>query len=111
TVKSAYHLARSDQFATARSQFGQGSSSAIADDTKRWRTLWSTKAPGKMKITLWRFAHDCLPCGQQLQRRHIPVSSLCVFCNQEEMVEHALLFCQFVYEVWQQVKAHFGVHL
>jgi hypothetical protein len=112
TVRSAYRLARSDHFATVRSQSGQGLSSAsLDDDTKRWKTLWSSRAPGKMKITLWRFAHDCLPCGHQLQKRHVPASPTCVFCNQYETVEHALLFCQFAREVWQQVKTVFTVHL
>jgi hypothetical protein len=60
TVKSAYYIARADGFAVDRSRKGQGSSSANQDDCKRWKPLWSTKAPGKMKITLWRFAHDCV---------------------------------------------------
>jgi hypothetical protein len=64
-----------------------------------------------MKITTWRFAHDCLPCGHQLQKRHIPASSLCIFCGQHETVEHALLFCQFAGEVWKEIKTEFNVHL
>jgi hypothetical protein len=59
TVKSAYYIARADGFVVDRSRKGQGSSSVNQHDCKRWKTLWSTKAPGKMKITLWRFAHDC----------------------------------------------------
>ncbi|KAK1684471.1 hypothetical protein QYE76_045319 [Lolium multiflorum] len=35
---------------------------------KSWKALWAIKAPGKMHITLWRFAHNCLPSGQQLLR-------------------------------------------
>jgi hypothetical protein len=64
-----------------------------------------------MKITLWSFAHDCLPCGHQLQKWHVPASPTCVFCNQYKTVEHALLFCQFAHDVWQQVKTVFIVHL
>jgi hypothetical protein len=57
-----------------------------------------------MKITLWRFAHDCLPCGHQLQKRQIPARSECVFCGRHETIEHALLFCQFAREVWDAVR-------
>jgi hypothetical protein len=101
TVRSAYHLAREDRFASAHSCVGPGSSSAIVDNLKLWKKLWACKAPGKMKITAWRFAHDCLPCGHQLQKCHIPASPLCIYCGQDEIVEHALLFCHYANEVWE----------
>ncbi|KAE8783266.1 non-ltr retroelement reverse transcriptase [Hordeum vulgare] len=64
-----------------------------------------------MKITLWRFAHNCLPSGQQLVERHIPASSSCVFCNRFETVEHTLLFCPYASEVWSTVKEFQPIHL
>ncbi|KAK1602970.1 hypothetical protein QYE76_018463, partial [Lolium multiflorum] len=111
SVRSAYHLARSERVASDRSKHGQGSSSVVSDNSKIWKKLWASKAPGKMKITLWRFAHDCLPCGHQLQKRHVPTPSTCVYCNKHETVEHALLFCPYVDEVWREVKADFHIHL
>jgi hypothetical protein len=62
-----------------------------------------------MKITLWRFAHDCLPTDFQLRRGNVPASDACLFCNREERVEHALLFCPYVVEVWRAVKTAFPV--
>jgi hypothetical protein len=53
-----------------------------------------------MKIMLWRFAHDCLPSGHQLQKRHVPAAPTYIYCNRYEIVEHALLFCPFASEVW-----------
>jgi hypothetical protein len=73
TVRSGYNLARSASFCEQRSVPKRGLSSNHEGDTKLWKTLWAAKAPGKMKITTWRFAHDCLPSGQQLQVRHIPL--------------------------------------
>jgi hypothetical protein len=64
-----------------------------------------------MKITLWRFTHDCLPSGHQLQHRQVPASPLCIHCSAEERVEHALLFCPFAREVWSVVKDIFSVEL
>jgi ribonuclease HI len=64
-----------------------------------------------MKINFWWFAHDCLPSGVQLTRRHIPASPLCVYCNREETATHAFLFCQFAREVWREIKPAYGVHL
>jgi hypothetical protein len=63
TVRSGYNMARSDKFWHQRSTSKNGSSSTMEGDSKLWKILWSTRAPGKMKITAWRFAHDCLPSG------------------------------------------------
>jgi hypothetical protein len=86
-------------------------SSDTQADTKFWNDLWAIKAPGKMCITLWRFAHNCLPTGQQFLRRHIPASPLCVHCSAEESVEHSMLFCPFAREVWADVKKAFDIQL
>jgi hypothetical protein len=111
TVRSVFQLARSDRVAMDRSKPGLGSSSLVLDNSKIWKKLWATKVPGKMKITLWRFAQDCLPCGHQLQKRHVPVLTSCIYCHQHETVEHALMFCPFAKEVWQDVKSDHMIHL
>jgi hypothetical protein len=95
TVKSGYNLARSIKFNDQRSLLGGGMSSGTEGDSKLWKTLWSVKAPGKMKITLWRFANDCLPSGHQLEKRHVPACPDCIFCGRHETIAHAILFCQF----------------
>jgi hypothetical protein len=57
-----------------------------------------------MNIHLWCFAHDCLPSGIQLSKRHVPEVGNCIFCDRPESIEHALLFCQFARAVWRDVK-------
>jgi hypothetical protein len=111
TVRSGYNLARTEKFYTQRSKKGGGVNSAVQDTSLLWRKLWAIKAPGKMKINFWRFAHDCLPSGVQLTRRHIPTSPLCVYCNREETAAHTFLFCQFAQEVWREIKPAYGIHL
>jgi hypothetical protein len=64
-----------------------------------------------MKINMWHFAHDCLPTGSQLVRRHIPANGLCGTCGREETVDQCLLNCQFAKEVWRGIKAKFGINL
>jgi ribonuclease HI len=86
-------------------------SSGTEGDSKLWKSLWAIKAPGKMKITFWRFAHDCLPSGHQLQKRQIPACPNCIFCGRHESVEHSLLFCQFAREVWEVVRADHPINL
>jgi hypothetical protein len=111
TVRSAYNLARSEKFFLDRSKQGGGASSGSESDAQFWKKLWAIRAPGKMKINLWRFAHDCLPTGAQLCRRHIPANSGCIYCNREETAAHAFLFCDYANEVWEEIKPAYNVHL
>jgi hypothetical protein len=78
TVKSGYNLARPAKFLHERSKAG-GLSSNWMSSEKLWKAIWKIKAPGKMKIHLWRFAQDCLPTGIQLCKRHVPDIGPCVF--------------------------------
>jgi hypothetical protein len=70
-------------------------SSAWVADEKAWKTVWRIKEHGKMNIHLWRFAHDCLPSGNQLCKRQIPADGACIFCGRLESISHAMLFYQF----------------
>ena len=81
TVKSAYFLARTSKFFSSRSAKNQGDSSDRIATEKQWKSLWSIIAPGKMKIVLWRLAHDCLPTGFQLKYRQIAADDRCIFCG------------------------------
>ena len=111
TVRSGYNLARSSRFCDQRSRSKRGLSSDTIGNCKLWKSLWSTKAPGKMKITVWRFAHDCLPSGHNLRVRRIPASPNCIFCGRHEAIEHTLLFCPFAREVWEAVSAEYQINL
>jgi hypothetical protein len=111
TVRSAYNLARTCTFWSERSCSGKGSSSNHENMEKAWKKLWAIQCPNKMKVTLWRMAHNCLPTGSQLQMRSIPTRYDCYFCNREEQVEHCFLQCQYVKEIWKQLTNEFGICL
>jgi hypothetical protein len=81
TMQSGYNLARSRKFSDQQSIPKKGLSSEMERDARLWKMLWATKAPGKMKITMWRFSHHCLLSGHQLQIRHVPASTECYFCG------------------------------
>jgi hypothetical protein len=93
-VRSGYNLARHAKFFHTRSKARGLSSGWLASD-KQWKAIWKIRAPGKMKIHLWRFSHDCLPSGVQLRKRQVPEAGTCVFCGRTEGIDHALLACQF----------------
>ena len=109
SVRSAHNLAKMEGFHKFLSVNGKGESSDMTKIKRVWKRLWMIKAPAKMKIILWRMAHDCLPTGMQLKHRHIPAPYACCFCGREETVEHALLMCQYASEVWRQVKKEYGI--
>jgi hypothetical protein len=89
----------------------RGLTSDSEAEARVWKKLWAIVVPGKMKITLWRFAHDCLPSGQQLQRRNIPAPTECIFCGRFEEAAHTMLFCQYTREVWTELKHMFSIKL
>ncbi|EEC72753.1 hypothetical protein OsI_06384 [Oryza sativa Indica Group] len=68
-------------------------------------------APGKMKINLCRAAHDCLPTGFQLQRRHIEARDGCAFCSRDDRIEHVFLMCPFSDSVWKEIKQVYNIKL
>jgi hypothetical protein len=110
-VRFGYHLAPTEAFHLARSVPNQGLSLTTEDNSRLWKKLWAIKVPGKMKITLWRFIHDCLASGHQLKHRHIQASDDCVYCGRLEHAAHTMLFCQFAKDVWNELKVSFPVKL
>jgi len=104
TVKSAYIMTKSEDVHLKASIMGKGESSDQVRSAKEWKHLWSIKALPKMKIVLWRFAHNCLPTGQKLRIRNTPAYDLCYHCGSDETVEHVFLTCQYVMEIWKELK-------
>ena len=64
-----------------------------------------------MKVILWRMGHNSLPTGIQLQMRSIPARYDCHLCNREENVEHCFFHCQYVKEIWKELKKDYGICL
>jgi hypothetical protein len=91
-------------FFSRRATAGHGRNSDGAGQAKEWKSIWSVQAPNKM-------AHDCLPTGFQLQRRHMPADEACVFCNKSELVEHLFLMCPFAHAVWYTIKEIYPVKI
>jgi hypothetical protein len=86
TVKSAYIMAKSEKVHLKANTRGKGESSDQVRTAKEWKSLWSIKVPPKMKIVLWRLAHNCLPTSQQLKKRNIPAYDLCCHCGSYETI-------------------------
>jgi hypothetical protein len=111
TVKSGYYLTRLNNFHNAQSINEKGENSDQKETMKLWKCLWSIKAPTKMKIVLWRMAHDCLPTGVLLKLKHICNTDVCCFCGQDETIQHIMLKCQYTSAVWRQMKRYFCIRV
>lgn len=109
TVKSAYMLAK---YASVHQQLGvrgKGEKSEQNTTAKEWGLVWKVKAPPKMRIILWRFAHDCLPTGKQMEMRNIPANNSCCHCGRFESLEHTFIQCQYVTEIWKELQRRCGI--
>ncbi|KAK6164785.1 hypothetical protein DH2020_001649 [Rehmannia glutinosa] len=92
-VKSGYQVARS---------IFAGDDMLVPGD---WSKLWKLPIPPKIKHFLWRACRDCLPNRQNLQRRGIIVSSLCVLCGASlENNWHIFVACPFALCCWERAE-------
>ncbi|KAF4400613.1 hypothetical protein G4B88_023406 [Cannabis sativa] len=77
---------------------------SIQMESDLWRILWKVKVPPKVLHFSWKAISGCLPTRTQLLRiKHVPVESLCVFCNsEEESILHVLGDCPFANSCWNR---------
>lgn len=94
-------------FIVSQSCNGYGQSSNSLSDEKNWKAIWSVIAPNKMKVVLWRLAHDCV----HLLRRQVPTTDACCFCERTKSIEHCMLFCPYACAVWEEVKLSYDLTL
>ncbi|XP_042962749.1 uncharacterized protein LOC122297028 [Carya illinoinensis] len=62
-----------------------------------WKGMWNLKIPLKMKMFVWKGFLEILPTYQNLVRKKILESDVCLFCNQcREDAAHALFYCSSI---------------
>ncbi|XP_071719247.1 uncharacterized protein [Rutidosis leptorrhynchoides] len=69
--------------------------------------------PKKVEVFIWRARKKRLPALCELDKRGIDLNSVqCQLCDDDiETVEHALVFCKHVIEIWEKVFDWWGVKL
>jgi hypothetical protein len=50
------------------------------DDSFRWDKIWRLAVPNKVKIFLWRLAHNNLAVKRNLARRGVDSETICPMC-------------------------------
>jgi hypothetical protein len=102
TVKSAYHLAVSENL---REAGGVASSNRPDGARPIWKVVWQAKIPQKVKICAWRLAVDGLPTMKLKQRRNLATLDTCIRCGMEaEDAFHVVISCPSSAMVWEAMR-------
>ena len=95
SVKSGYQLLRAMEMSEAASVSDNGGAK------KFWTALWKLSVPNKIKMFAWRACNDSLPTLNNLARRKVVQSNICLSCIKEpETTLHALWGCEDIRAVW-----------
>ncbi|KAL6214491.1 hypothetical protein ACLB2K_013925 [Fragaria x ananassa] len=76
-------------------------------------SVWCSFIPPRYSILAWRLFHLKLPTDDQLQRRGIPMVSVCQLCSFShiEDMPHLFVNCSFAQHIWQWLACCFGTSL
>ncbi|KAL0681153.1 hypothetical protein Bca4012_048000 [Brassica carinata] len=65
------------------------------------KKVWGSPCLPKIKLFMWKLVQGALALGANLEKRGCG-SVLCPRCGEKETVEHLILHCRFVREVWME---------
>jgi ribonuclease HI len=93
TVRSAYRMLIDTKTRRENWLDGIPGSSNSQLVGKAWAKLWKLSVPSKLKIFVWRLAHQSLPSSDLLHHRHMATSDSCALCGCQDSWRHSLLDC------------------
>jgi hypothetical protein len=105
SVKSAYKLGvlLRDRKVGREASCSQESPSAIRERTN-WKQIWQLKSPNKLKMFVWRLAHNNLAHRTWIQRLGVELDTSCPVCKRlDEDGGHIFLNCKKVKECWSRL--------
>jgi hypothetical protein len=99
-VKSVYRLLvhtkkRREAWLEARSE---GLDTGL--EGKLWQRIWRVQVPPKLRIFIWRLAHQSLPTGDVRHHRQMAETKACSICGEQDSWRHSLLNCTIARYVW-----------
>ena len=101
SVKSAYKLV----VAVRDNSSGRDASSSrdVVSDVGQfnWLRIWQLKVPNKVKMFIWRLAHNSL-VRRNIARRGVQLDTICPVCKRlDEDCRHIFFKCKYVKKCWQ----------
>lgn len=55
--------------------------SECSEKSSLWSKIWALNIPPRVKVFVWKFAHDIVAAEANLIKHHVPGSSMCVLCS------------------------------
>ena len=75
-------------------------------NTKQWKTLYPPLINNKHGDVNWKIAHRVLPTALSLNRIGVSPTPNCHRCGATDNLEHAMLKCPTVDNLWSQIQAY-----
>ena len=69
-----------------------------------FKEVWHTYVPPRIKVFLWKFIRDRLPCSEQVTKCHDPSDGLCALCGALEDCNHIFFSCPIAKFMWAGVR-------
>lgn len=103
---------RDDEF-TIKSAYGLLANSHAIPSSHTplpWKRIWSLPIPNKIKVFIWRAAHEALAVNKAIHYRIPAKDPTCPMCSShDESVIHCLVQCQRVQTIWAKLMGNFSV--
>uniref|UniRef100_A0A0A9QEY0 Uncharacterized protein n=1 Tax=Arundo donax TaxID=35708 RepID=A0A0A9QEY0_ARUDO len=69
-----------------------------------WKKIWELPCPHKVKIFVWRLAHNSLPIKRNLQSKGLDLDTRCPVCFRfDEDGGHILFKCKYAKRIWREL--------
>ena len=69
-----------------------------------WKQIWQLKAPNKLRMFVWRLAHNSLANRMKIKKLGIELDTLCPICHRlNEDGGHIFLQCKKIKECWSML--------
>jgi len=75
-----------------------------------WKNIWRVKAPTRVAFFVWSAALGKILTHDNLSKRNVIVIKWCCLCKKSgESIDHLLLHCEIVRDLWSYILILFGV--
>jgi mannosylglycoprotein endo-beta-mannosidase len=74
-------------------------------------SIWTLVVPPRVHIFLWLFANNKLMTRDNMLKRNLGKPTDCIFCSEEESVDHLFFSCIVATKIWELVSEFFGISI
>lgn len=104
SVKSAYKVAIQNKDARSGKEASSSGGGDCTGVNFNWKKIWDCKVANKVKLFLWRFAHNSLALRCNLSRMGVKFDTICPVCKRlDENSCHLFFNCKGVNNYWQML--------